>query len=156
MSQTKRNAFTMIELIFVIVVIGILSAVAVPKLAATRDDATVVRARSTVAAVRSAVSAERQKRILKGDFTNPITRLGGAVNAFNQFNPDRDGIRNRVLEYPVPTCATQGKTSSCWRARAGRRYRYVMYDGTVVTFRLRDNGRFDCIGPANGCNALTR
>jgi len=35
----KRYAFTMIELIFVIVILGILAAVAIPKLAATRDDA---------------------------------------------------------------------------------------------------------------------
>lgn len=35
----KRNAFTMIELVFVIVILGILSAVAIPRLQATRDDA---------------------------------------------------------------------------------------------------------------------
>lgn len=34
-----KNAFTMIEVIFVIVIIGILAAVAIPKLQATRDNA---------------------------------------------------------------------------------------------------------------------
>jgi len=37
-----NKAFTMIELIFVIVIIGILAAIAIPKLMATRDDATTV------------------------------------------------------------------------------------------------------------------
>ncbi len=43
MKQTNmRHGFTMIELIFVIVIIGILAVIAIPKLNATRDDAKVV------------------------------------------------------------------------------------------------------------------
>ena len=38
-----KRAFTMIELIFVILIIGVLSAIAIPKLSATRDDAEVVK-----------------------------------------------------------------------------------------------------------------
>lgn len=65
-----KKAFTMVELVFVIVVIGILAAIAVPKMAATRDDAIISKARATVGALRSAISMERQKRILKGVFDN--------------------------------------------------------------------------------------
>ena len=48
MKNTKK-AFTMIELIFVIVIIGILASVAIPKLAATRDDAKVSTSLSDLA-----------------------------------------------------------------------------------------------------------
>ncbi|QOP42785.1 prepilin-type N-terminal cleavage/methylation domain-containing protein [Sulfurimonas sediminis] len=41
MHTALHKAFTMIELIFVIVILGILAAVAIPKLAATRGDAQV-------------------------------------------------------------------------------------------------------------------
>ncbi len=59
----KRSGFTMIELIFVIVILGILASVAIPKLAATRDDAKVSKALNELA-------------MLKNDFASYYTSQG--------------------------------------------------------------------------------
>ncbi len=49
MKQTNmRQGFTMIELIFVIVIIGILAVIAIPRLNATRDDAKIATALQNV------------------------------------------------------------------------------------------------------------
>jgi len=93
MKRRNREAFTMIELVFVIVIIGILAAIAIPKLAATRDDALITKARTTVASVRSALSTMRQKRILRGNFT-AISATDVGTNFDN------------VLEYSVKSCSS--------------------------------------------------
>ncbi len=106
-----KKAFTMVELVFVIVVIGILSAIAVPKFAATRDDAEVSKGRAEVAALRSAISTERQKRILRGVFTD----IDGATVA-------------GLMEYGL---------GSKW-ARTGNNFVFTGPDGTC-TFTVNNN-----------------
>ncbi|MBA1438546.1 MAG: prepilin-type N-terminal cleavage/methylation domain-containing protein [Epsilonproteobacteria bacterium] len=53
----KRAGFTMIELIFVIVILGILAAVAIPKLSATRDDANIAKMATNAATAVSDIGA---------------------------------------------------------------------------------------------------
>ena len=53
----KRSGFTMIELIFVIVILGILAAVAIPRLAATRDDAKIATLATNIKQIVTDASA---------------------------------------------------------------------------------------------------
>lgn len=52
-----KRAFTMIELVFVIVILGILAAIAIPKLVASKDDAMAVKATTEMATVITQLSA---------------------------------------------------------------------------------------------------
>ena len=60
-----KKGFTMIELIFVIVILGILASVAIPRLAATREDAEIS---ATVANLRTLVNDINSYFVVKGGF----------------------------------------------------------------------------------------
>jgi general secretion pathway protein G len=107
--KSTKPAFSMIELVFVIVIIGILASVAIPRLAVTRDDAEISKARVTVASVRNALGMERQKRILRGDFTTIVAVGGTNTGVFGNF--DDDSSKPMVLEYAMPSSTNKGKWS---------------------------------------------
>ena len=71
-----KSAFTMIELIFVIVILGILAAVAIPKLAATRDDAMAVTAGSNI---KQAIQDIAGFYLAKKEFSNNFSEMTNVI-----------------------------------------------------------------------------
>lgn len=135
-----RKAFTMIELVFVIVVIGVLSSIAIPKFAATRDSAIYTKMTATLAAVRNSLATERQKRIMQGVFApindlyeNPIP--GRMFTTFNDTNPPSiPRAQRQVLMYPIQGGAGEGQWS-----RLGTTYTANFKNGNGCAFTLANN-----------------
>ena len=142
MKMTK--AFTMIKLIFIIVVLGILSAVALPRFQGVRDQADIATGKAQVATIRAAIANERQRRLILGD-SSYITNA----------NLSADGLFSGVLTTPL----TNSNTASNWNATAAQitagTYFYNV-GGTNTQFDYNStDGSFDCTEDANDCNALT-
>lgn len=72
-----KHAFTMIELIFVIVILGVLAAVAIPKLSATRDDAMIARMSQNIATAASEIASYG---VANGQTTSDLSLMSNAVS----------------------------------------------------------------------------
>jgi len=136
-----KPAFTMIELVFVIVVLGILAAVAVPRFAATRVDAQISKGAADVASIRSAIVSERQSRLIAGD-TAWITKANLDTT---------DGLFGGVLMYPLPNVAKDGS----WSATAGSGTYFYRAGGVSTEFTYdEDDGTFTCTAGNAYCDQL--
>ena len=147
MLLTDRKAFTMLELIFVIVIIGILATIAVPRLWVTRDDAIITKGRADVSTIRSALATDRQKRMLEGNSTIR-QKLDNAAN-----NTEDVALFTDLLEYGIYSKNRSGH----WKKTGANTYVFITGDGTNVTFTYNtNNGTFDCDHTIQACRDLTQ
>lgn len=139
------RAFTMIELIFVIVVLGILAAIALPKFGATREIADIAKGRADVATIRTAIASERQTQVIKGN-TSYIAKLSD--NTTTLFKGD--GTRT-LLMYGIAA----GTGSGNWQGNTdGLNYTYTVGSTTTPFTYSPTAGTFTCTPDTNDCNAL--
>ena len=157
------KAFTMIELVFVIVVLGILAGIAVPRLAATRDDATIAKMRGDIAAIRSGLSLVRSENMMRGVTAWPA--LEGSDNATlfegvlqQPIYPMRDGGRNG---WTLVRNGNDNATSTYTATVAGKSTNFTYYPTrasipTSGANKDRNVGSFDCNHADDLCQSLAQ
>ena len=146
--QKSKNAFTMIELIFVIVILGILASVALPKFASTKRQADIASGRADVATIRAAIVNERQTQLIKGVNTW-IPSLSKSDTTL--FTGDTGG--RTLLLYGIKA----GTGSGDWAVTDSPTYKEYTYtvDGTATAFDYNSTtGIFGCTPDTDDCNAL--
>lgn len=140
------HAFTIIELVFVIVVLGILASIALPKLSDTVMQADIAKGRGDVATIRSAIANERQTRVIQGD-PSYIPKLTPSTASTTLFTGD--GTRG-LLSYGIKAGTGSGK----WAITSDTIYTFTA-GSTLTTFTYDpNNGTFTCTSGSGHCNAL--
>lgn len=129
----------MIELVFVIVVLGVIAGIAIPKFILSRDDAIIARTKTQIAAIRAAISAKYNERLLAGIPSYP-----------SSLEPENSKMLFSSLLPQNPSKESAGDEG--W-SKSGVRYTY-RYKNFIATFEYNaQKGTFACVD-GNICSEL--
>lgn len=141
-----KSAFSMIELVFVIVILGILAAVAVPRFALSKSDAEIAKGRADIATIRSAIITERQSQLIKGVSTF-IPKLSSSTTTLFTGDGNRE-----LLLYGITARSGSGHWNST--SDDGKHYTYTV-DSSSINFTYdSDSGKFSCDTTGSLCRSL--
>ncbi len=146
--KQKREAFTMIELIFVIVILGILSSIAISKMSVTRDDAIITKGRSQISAIRNAIALAKSIQMMEGNSTLYPSSLDDGSGT-KLFDISSDGIK--LLDYPLYAKNQDGH----WTKKANNIYTFHVMHNNIDFIYNPTNGNFDCDHSNIICKKLT-
>lgn len=153
-----RKAFSLIELVFTISIIAILSSFIFPSFIATKDDAIKLNAKSTISSIRSAIMLKHSENLLQGNDLF-ISSLDSTTTAqINQITP----LFSNILTYPIYSVANNapknGKFSKLSQTildgNSIEKYNFWFNNRPITFTYTQYNGIFDCDHSDEVCQKL--
>jgi len=142
-----KKAFTLIELIFVIVIIGVLASFAIPKFKNLTTHAKSSGIKSVVTSVQASIDNIHGKWIINDNCSWECNGSGLNSNGYPEkldSGSTEKELFKCVLKIPIPACGS--KTIGCWKEYEDNKYEYYYSPSKVLRIQYSEqNGTLDCL-----------
>ena len=123
-----KKGFTMIELIFVIVILGVLASVAIPRLAATRDDAELSKAAANLTLAVRDIAAYYTAQ---GKFSTDYQKMTNALTSGNKLKIKNTDCATVTATGEEISVSFSGNDSVCTKLKAMPGIKNMCTSGTI-------------------------
>jgi prepilin-type N-terminal cleavage/methylation domain-containing protein len=143
-----KKAFTLIELIFVIVIIGLLASVAIPKFMNLTTHAKKSNIKSVITSVQTSIDEIHGKWIIDDNYnwscgSNTLNSNGYPTGLDDGAGESK--LFKCVLKVPIPSCGN--RNAGCWDEYEDNKYVYKFTPEENLTVEYNaTNGTIECIG----------
>ena len=147
-----KKAFTLIELIFVIVIIGFLAVVAVPKFMHLTSNSKKAAIKSVITSVQDSIENIHSKWLINEDMTSFKAEDGSTQNLNSNGYPDaldsgegESKLFKYVLKIPVMACSSSSAVS-CWSEYDDKKYEYRFSSSKTLKVEYNStSGKIECL-----------
>lgn len=138
-----KSAFSLFELIIVILILSILVSFIVLNVSSSLDSSIKVKIKSEIALIRNSISKYKTKKILLAN--GNLIVLDDA-----QVDTNKTKLFNNILDFPLTSSSTQYKLIGNWIKKTSSKYIIYIKKEAFLEFKLEDNS-FNCKSSISLC-----